>query len=94
MPEISQCYNYQVNYNGADWVSTPLFMANAVSISFIVKSSVNCTMAVTWISDDTNLTIIETDSLAVVENIPVNLIIPIKKQFAILYLKCFASNRV
>ena len=94
MPAISQLYQYNVNYNGSDYSSTPIQMNNASSITFTVYSTENCIMSVQWISDIENETVLYTNQQNVIAGNASVLSLPVISSYAIFNVKSFATNPV
>jgi hypothetical protein len=94
MPILNQIVQYNTNYDGSDWESTVINLANVASIQFICYSSVDCSMSVSWFTSLEDETIIYQDNLSVTGGESGIIQITTRTEFAKFSVTNFVSNPV
>ena len=90
MPEIQEAYQNTINFNGSEWKSNFIYLADVASITYTVNCSVNCEIGVNW-AIDTNYEIILTDVGNVVGGSSKILTLATKAKYAQFYVNNFNS---
>jgi hypothetical protein len=94
MPILNQIVQYNTNYDGADWDSSVINLANVASIQFICYSSVDCAMSISWFTSLEDETIIYQDNLSVIGGESGIIQITTRTEFAKFSVTNFVSNPV
>jgi hypothetical protein len=94
MPILNQLVQYNTNYDGSNWESPNINLANVASIQFICYSSVNCSMSVSWFTSLEDETIIYQDNQLIVGGESGIIQVTTRTEYAKFSVSNFASNPV